>query len=404
MLGRMAVVIGATGLALAAGVAAGGFGAVDATAEPSADGLGVGSAGPVHRNGRIVFQRLDPASGKVRLYTIRPDGSGLRAITLPGAGADMDSQPDWSPDGRLIAFRRFLNAADPTGPTDVLVVRPEGTGIRNLTRGSCSGDCLSNDAPAWSPDGRRIAFERAIAPPPGGGPLPTVGIYVMNADGSNVRQLTQLEPRSGTGDAAPTWSSDGRRIAFTRKNATIDPVNASAIYTIRPDGSDLRLVRRMPREWPGAGRSDWSPDGGRLLFQTYCLNVSCGQPATGAQLFTIDPNGRRLRQLTHLTGNSRNGAWSPDGNKIVFARNRAVGPEGDLYTMNADGTKVRRLTHTPKLNAHLPDWGPASPRSRRARGRTRPTTTPHGGALAPVSGTTPAEVISPVRSTPPPAN
>jgi Tol biopolymer transport system component len=386
---RTGLAIGAAGLALAASLAPGLVAAGDATAGPAPQRLAAASDGPAHRNGPIVFQRLDPHSGKTRLYTIRPDGSGLRAITLPGPNADKDSLPEWSPDGRRILFRRFFNPGQPNETSDVLVVRPDGTGLRNLTRQSCTGDCLSSDHTAWSPDGRRVAFERAVGPLPAAGPPPIVGIFVMNADGSNVRQLTQLEPNSGTEDHVPTWSPDGRRIAFMRVNNTINPVNASAIYTIKPDGSDLRLVRRMPREWPGAGAPDWSPDGSRLLFQTYCRKGNCGQPAAGAQLFTIDPDGGRLRQLTHLPGNSYDAGWSPDGKKIVLARNRAVGPEGDIYTINADGTNLRRLTHAPELDAHMPDWGPALGRRQPARDRARPITTLQGGVLAPVSARRP---------------
>ncbi|HYZ61105.1 MAG TPA: hypothetical protein VE650_01525 [Acetobacteraceae bacterium] len=321
---------------------------------PYVNHLSAGPSSQTPRNGLIVFQRLDPKSGTPRLYTMQPDGTRTQAVTSPGGYTD--HHPAWSPDARWIAFERRFPDRD-----DVLIVRPDGTGLRNLTRASCVGDCLGSGNPAWSPDGRQIAFERAIGPVPDDGPPPVAGIFVMNADGSNVRQLTQFEPSSGTEDHAATWSPDGRRIAFMRSNNTIEPVDASSIYTINADGSDLRQVRRMPLEWPGAGWSDWSPDGSRLLFTTYCLFGNCGQPATGAQLFTVKPNGHRLRQLTHLPGNSETPAWSPDGEKIVFARNHAVGREGDIYTMNADGTNVRRLTHEPELDAHQPDWGTRSP-------------------------------------------
>jgi Tol biopolymer transport system component len=308
-------------------------------------------------HGLIVFKRFDPKIAKVRLYTIRPDGSGLRPLTRPGPNADNDSDADFSPDGRRIAFGRVFQSG---APDAVMVVNRDGSGLRDLTRTACTGDCLGYAQPAWSPNGRRIAVMGAIGPLPSDGPPAVVGIFVMDANGSNVRQLTQLQPNSGTEDHSPTWSPDGRRIAFMRANNTAAPENASAIYTVKADGSDLRLVRRMPRKWPGAGAPDWSPDGKRLLFSTFCWFGPCGQAPTGAQLFTIKPNGDGLRKLTHLRGNSYNAGWSPDGRKIVFAHHRALGPEGDIYTINADGSGVRRLTHKPKLDSHRPDWGRAS--------------------------------------------
>jgi Tol biopolymer transport system component len=321
---------------------------------------GSGGHDGADRNGRIVFQRIDPEAGKIRLYTAGPDGRDEKAITLPGPSEDKDSIPDWSPDGRLIAFRRFFHLGEPGETSDVLVVRPDGSGVRNLTRAGCTGDCLGSETPAWSPDGRQIAFERAIGPLPADGPPPIAGIFVMDADGSNVRQLTQFRRNAGTEDHGATWSPDGRRIAFMRANNTNEPANASAIYTVSARGGDLRLVRRMPLEWPAAGNPDWSPDGGRLLFTTYCYFGQCGgsQPSTGAQLFTVRPNGEGLRQLTHVPGNASDARWSPDGRKIVFARNERLGPTGDVYTMNADGSNVRRVTNTPELDTHKPDWGP----------------------------------------------
>jgi hypothetical protein len=184
-------VTGVTGLVLAATVAVAFAGPGGAAAEPSADRPSVGSTGAARPGGRIVFQRIDPDTGKFRLYTVRPDGSGLRAITQPDTGERNDELADWSPDGRSIAYTRFLGVR-----SDLMVVRRDGTGVRNLTRAGRTGDCLSSEYPSWSPDGRRIAFERALGPAPNAGPPPIVGIFVMDADGSHVRQLTQLEPNS----------------------------------------------------------------------------------------------------------------------------------------------------------------------------------------------------------------
>jgi TolB protein len=304
---------------------------------------------------RIVFSRLDAKTKKVRLYTVRPGGSGLRALTSRGAD---DSQADWSRDGTKVAFRRFRHPGTRDEHVDVVVVNRDGTHERNLTRRGCTGKCLGSEEPAWSPDGGRIAFTRAFGPISKDGNAATVGLFVMDADGSNVRQLTQLQP-SGTEDHFPTWSPDGARIAFMRWNATARPRNASAIYSIDANGGDERLLRRIPRRWPGGGSPDWSPDGTRILFSTYCYYRDCGAPATGAQLFTINPDGADLRKLTHVNGNAYQGGWSPNGSRVVFTRNQRTGGVSDIYTINADGSKLRRLTRAqrPELFADYPDWG-----------------------------------------------
>ena len=345
-------------LAVTVAVAAGSVDDAKAAGVRSAERTAVASGGHAPKNGRIVFSRLDPDTQRVRLYTVRPNGSGLQVLTA-SPEAD-DSQADWSPNGRKVAFRRFLNVGEPNERVDVVVVNRDGTHERNLTQGSCVGDCLGSEEPAWSPDGRKIAFVRAFGPFSDEGFPATVGLFVMDANGSNVRQLTQLTPNSGTEDHFPAWSPDGRRIAFLRWNGTVEPPNASAIYSVRADGGQVRLLRRIPPRFPGGGTADWSPDGRRILFTTYCFYGGCGGPATGAQLFTMNPDGGQLRQVTHVAGNAYQPGWSPDGTKIVFTRNRVADGPSDIFTINADGSKLRRLTRaaTPDLFADYPDWGP----------------------------------------------
>jgi TolB protein len=318
------------------------------------------SPGAAPRNGRIVFQRFDPSLDRTRLYTVQADGRGLRAITRPPAAGDIDSQPDWSPDGRRILFRRLGGVGRPDERVDIYVVGADGSGLRNLTRSSCTGLCLTNEEPAWSPDGKRIAFVRTLGPVPPGRQPRIAGIFVVNADGTNVRQLTQRRGTSVTEDHAPSWSPDGKRIALVSVNITAKPAGASVIYVVNADGTHPRAVRSMPHGWPGAGAPSWSPDGKRILYSTYCLFGNCGQRATGAQLFSVGADGKNPRQLTRVAGNALGGRWSPDGRKIVFVRNPRVGPTGEVYTMNSDGSSLRRVAAGLDLGARNPDWGPST--------------------------------------------
>jgi Tol biopolymer transport system component len=309
------------------------------------------------RNGSIVFQRYDLRAGMTRLYVVQPNGRGLRAVV--GARSP-DSEPSWSPDGRRIAFRRLVDPGAADERAQIFVVGVDGRGLRNLTGASCKSSCVANEEPAWSPDGKRIAFVRTTGQPPPARPR-SVGIFVMDADGSHVRQLTQRTGAFRTEDRAPSWSPDGKRIAFMSANATYRPAGASTIYVINADGTHAKAVRALAHGWPGAGAPSWSPDGKRLLYSTYCWFGNCGQPPVGAQLYTVGLDGKSPRQLTRMSGNSLAPHWSPDGKKIVFVRNTRVGPGGDVYVVGADGKGLQRVTRAPDFGARSPDWGPAPP-------------------------------------------
>jgi Tol biopolymer transport system component len=255
------------------------------------------------------------------LYVVNADGSEkrlvARRVTYGG------TSPAWSPDGQTIAFVGYLPGSG------VLFVNADGTARRNVTR-----EWGLNGFPVWSPDGERIAFVRF-------GGHQRADIYVMNADGSGLRRLTR-----GDGSAFPIWSPDGRRIAFVRVQPSQKHLSVLwEVWVMNADGSGQRRLARVP-----GLPSDWSPDGQRLAF------VSLSARGRTSEVYVVNADGSGQRQLTHNTVGEGNIRWSPDGQKILFNRERrgTRGKVSDIYVMNADGSGQRKLTEL----GHDARWSP----------------------------------------------
>jgi Tol biopolymer transport system component len=126
------------------------------------------------------------------------------------------------------------------------------------------------------------------------------------------------------------------------------------VFVINADGTGERRITRWTL---GAFMTRWSPDGRRIAFNSY---PDAHPEGVSSNVFTVNPNGSGLRQLTHLRGGVRNagmGSWSPDGHRIAFPQWTVTddGPRFNLYLMNADGTRVRPLRRTP-IAGHVVDW------------------------------------------------
>ena len=274
------------------------------------------------------------------------DGRGVRRLTRNWGTAShgaRDAAPAFSPDGRLIAFTRDRDAAEVEGPTELYVMASDGSRQRRLTKNR-----RYEFAPSWSPDGMKIVYASC-----GTGSEPSCRLETMNRDGSGQRTLTE----ETLFEADPVWSPDGADIAFARMHGQ-SHYQHMEIHVIDADGGN---DRQLTDDETGDAAPAWSPDGERIAFMTNraesarCFGHDCA--GYTSEIYVMAADGSDPTRLTRSPEEDSSPAWSPDGERIVFTReSRGEAPE--LWVMNADGTCARRLTVG--LDA---DWyGPASAR------------------------------------------
>jgi Tol biopolymer transport system component len=227
-----------------------------------------------------------------------------------------DGAPSWSPDSRKIVFY-----SENEGQADLFVMNADGSGVRQLTHTPAD-----EGYPSFSPDGTQIAFDSD-------GPDGNFDIYVMNADGSNVRRLTTDPGR----DLSPAWSTDGKRIAFMSDRIAKPEFD---VYEMQADGSGQERMTTGATNW----FPQYSPDGTRLAFHV------------GRDVQVLDLKSRALTRLTSDPANGMYPSWSPDSRRLAFMSWRN-GPT-QLFTMQADGSDQQMLVSMPSGSAIDPRWSP----------------------------------------------
>lgn len=261
------------------------------------------------------------------VWVMNADGTGARSL---GNGLS----PAWSPNGRWIAFDAIVDRN-----FDVWVMRSDGSARRRVT---------TNAAPdyfaSWSPDATMLVFTSDR----GAGE----DVYLIAADGTSERQLTN---HPGP-DWAPAWSPDGTQIAFAgnaRGNLEVELVNVAGDVRVA-------LTDHPERDYDPA----WSPDGTRIAFTS--------ERDGNANVYLMNADGGGVTQLTDDPAGDFRPAWSPDGTTIAFESTRDERtPDRDVFVMNADGSDERRLRMADE-NARDVDWQPTIDLTLRLRrsGRT----------------------------------
>jgi Tol biopolymer transport system component len=261
----------------------------------------------------------------VQIFSVRPDGHDLRQLThITGGDARL---PDWSPDGRLIAF----DIENDNG-SSVALMNADGSNLRVLPHppGVLDGD------PSFTPDGRRLLIDSFDGV--------SESTWTTELDGSD-RQL--LAPAGGSD---PGLSPDGSTLAYLGCNGQDF---GNALFSTTEGGPTLQLT---PFDFNVGFKLDWAPDGRRLAFTHH---ADLPNPGDSANLATISSHGTDLHFLTHYAGGHVNalfGSYSPDGRWIIF-RLEDHGRYG-LYKIRPDGTDQRAILPLSDLAPRFIDWGP----------------------------------------------
>jgi TolB protein len=258
-------------------------------------------------------------SGSKEIWEMDYDGQNEHAITHLGS---ISLSPRVSPDNSRLAFASLGSAG-----WAVRMYSLELSRVVSFPAGTADG---SNQSPAWSGDGTKIAFSSSRSGDP--------EIWIADASGANLHRITTFRGP----DVSPTWNP--------RTNAQLAWVSGRTglpqIYTMDQDGAN---IQRMT-DGGYAISPSWSPSG---QFLTFSWNRKYGPGAPGGQdIYVMDIASKRWLQLTHEAGSNDFPSWAPDGRHIVFER--SIGGHAQIWSMLADGTDQHQLTHTG--NNFMPNW------------------------------------------------
>jgi Tol biopolymer transport system component len=255
-------------------------------------------------NGSIAFLRFNPGAEIVAV-----DLSGGVVFQSPYFGPS-DYDPAWSPDGRWLAFSRTGGAGDGLYVSDAW-----GGHVRRLTRGD-------DEDPSWAPSGDKLVYGRSSARES------VRGIWAVTFDGTDARRIV-----AGT-FGKPSWSPEGELIAFSEYGG--------GTFLVRPDGSGLQQILSV------GFAPNWAPDGSQFTYDG------------GGDFGEVWVAGRDGTDPHRITGGNNDlwPTWSPDGKWIAFSREDFDTRDHNVHVVRTDGSGLRRVTHLRESDDLGVDWQP----------------------------------------------
>jgi Tol biopolymer transport system component len=245
------------------------------------------------------------------IFTMNTDGTGMVDLTHNEAS---DTYPAFSPDGKQIAF-----CSDRDGSSSVYIMSEDGSNQRLLTNQVTDCGNPTWSVPVWSPDGKWIGITSAEG---GTNPNGKMDIFIVRSDASHMYNLTN----NPAYDSGLSWSPDSKKIAFAS-----DRDGNFEIYVVDIDGKGLT---RLTNDASTDGQPVWSPNGKQLVFKSQ---------RTGFQeIYTMNADGSNLNRLTNNQQTATNPVWSPDGASIFYTSNQDGNVE--IYRMSSDGSNQVNLT------------------------------------------------------------